>query len=120
MSAAVSKTNIPLKDLLLRKLLRDDVDDPASHGQETDVAGVFFLCFFFIFPFKEMLRPANMSAYVRVGNLKAAAAGEPKNHSLYHNQCLSADDLLTLFQLSRDFFFMRQQRHIIICLLFFF
>lgn len=120
MSAAVSKTNIPLKDLLLRKLLRDDVDDPAPHGQETDVAGVFFLCFFFIFPFKEMLRPPNMSAYVRVGNLKAAAAGEPKNHSLYHNECLSADDLLTLFQLSRAIFFMRQQRHIIICLLFFF
>lgn len=54
-SAAVSKTNIPLKDLLLTKLLRDDVDDPASHGQETDVAGGFFFRFFFIFPFKEML-----------------------------------------------------------------
>lgn len=48
MSAAVSKTNIPLKDLLLRKLLRDDVDDPASHGQETDVAGVFFFSFFLL------------------------------------------------------------------------
>lgn len=52
-SAAVSKTNIPLKDLLLRKLLRDDVDDPASHGQETDVAGVFFSVFFSFFLLKK-------------------------------------------------------------------
>lgn len=80
MSAAVSKSNIPLKDLLLTKVLHDDVDGPASHGQETDVAGVLFVFFFFIFPFKEMLRPSKMLDSVTVGRPAEAAGGESKNY----------------------------------------
>lgn len=46
-SAVVSNSNIPLKDLQLRIVLRDDMEGPASHGQETGVAAVS--CFHFSF-----------------------------------------------------------------------
>lgn len=38
------------------------------------------LLLFFFFPCQELLRPPNQLAYIRVGNLTAATAGEPNDH----------------------------------------
>lgn len=49
------------------------------HTDRKQMLLVFDLVFF-IFPLKELLRPPNVLASVRVGCLTAAAAGESKNH----------------------------------------
>lgn len=120
MSAAVSKTNIPLKDLLLRKLLRDDVDDPASHGQETDVAGVFFFFISFFLLKKccdhQICQPTSgleISKQPQQVNLKAAVC--TTMNVCQRTTCSHCSNCRGIF-----FFFMRQLRHIIISLLFFF